>query len=141
MTKWYGSIQNRLDENKMFCDKIEKGTLLTEYFYSDCHPYEVVEVISQTHVKVRSLDHKAVGSHMSNEWELISNENNPILELKKRYGFWNWVKHWKKEDLETCYIFPGDRVYNKLITEGKAVEYRRANISFGIGEYYYDYTF
>lgn len=140
MTKWYGSIQNRLEENKMFCNKIEKGTLLTEYFYSDCHPYEVVEVINQNHVYVRALDYKSVGPAMSNTWELVSNPNNKTLELKKRYGFWNWVKRWKKEDLKTCYVFPKNKIYDKLIKDGVATEYIRTNISFGVGEYYYDYT-
>lgn len=45
--KWYGSLNNRLEENKMFCEEIKVGTGLTEYFYSDRHPYEVVKVIDQ----------------------------------------------------------------------------------------------
>ncbi len=116
--KWYGSLNNRIDENKMFCDKIEVGTAMTEYFWSDRHPYEVVKVISQTHIFVRELDHKAIGEPMSNTWELKSNENNPVIELKKRYGYWNWVEK-----------------------NGCKTVYRRTNVSFGVAEYYYDYEF
>ena len=33
--KWYGSLNNRLEENRQFCEKIEVGTGVTEYMYSD----------------------------------------------------------------------------------------------------------
>ena len=43
--KWYGSINNRLEENKNL--EVEKvvGGLLTEFSYSDRHPYEIVQVL------------------------------------------------------------------------------------------------
>lgn len=82
--KWYGSLQNRFEENKMYCNSIEVGTGMTEYFYSDRKPYEVTEVIDQKHVKVRSMDHKNVGGAYSNEWELTSNENNPVRMITRR---------------------------------------------------------
>ena len=139
--KWYGSLNNRIEENKMFCDKIEVGTGMTEYSWSDREAYEVVEVVNQNHVYVRKLDHKAIGEPMSNEWELISNPNNKVRELKFRYGSWNWVKNWIKEDLKNCIMFPAHKVYDELMKTGKAKEYSKANVSFGVAEYYYDYEF
>ena len=142
MSKWYGSLNNRIDENKMFCKKIEVGTGMTEYFYSDRRPYEVVEVVNQNHIKVRELDHRHIGNgSMDNEWELVSNPNNPVKEVKKRYGYWNWVRHWTKKDLEKCVFFPKDKVYDEIMKTGKGVEYTRTNVSFGVAEYYYDYSF
>ena len=32
MAKWYGSINNRLEEDKQFCPVIEVGTGMTEYY-------------------------------------------------------------------------------------------------------------
>ena len=39
--KLCGSLNNRLEENRMFCDTIEVGTGMTEYLYSDRHAYEL----------------------------------------------------------------------------------------------------
>ena len=44
--KWYGSLNNRLDEGKTFGD-IKVGTGVTEMCWSDRHPYEVVEIIDE----------------------------------------------------------------------------------------------
>ena len=41
--KLYGSLNNRLEENHMFCDVIEVGTDMTEYLYTDRHAYEVLK--------------------------------------------------------------------------------------------------
>lgn len=139
--KWYGSLNNRLEENKMYCKNIEEGTLLTEYMYSDCHPYEVVKVIDQKHVLVRSLDHKKKENSeaFDNNWELISNPNNPTKELKFRYGKWNWVSKATKETIKRT-LFIDKKLYDKVMKDGEATVYHQTNISFGKAEYYYDYT-
>ena len=66
---WYGSLNNRLEENRMFCEQIEVGTGMTEYHYSDRDAYEVVAVKDQKHVTVRKYDHRHVGDcAMDNNW-------------------------------------------------------------------------
>ena len=148
-TVWYGSLTNRLEENKMFCEKIEVGTGMTEYYYSDRHPYEVVEVVDQKHIKVRELDHKHIGdSYMDNNWELISNENNAVKVLTKRGNYWYWTVVVTKDildnidEIETRLFLCHNNIdIDKLKEKGKATRYRRANISFGIADYYYDYSF
>ena len=151
---WYGSLNNRLEENKMFCDTIEVGTGMTEYGYSDTYPYEVVEVKDQKHVKVRALDHKLIGEAFTNEWELTSNENNSVRELTKRGNYWYWtvtVTSDILEDLESenaeerfrtqLFLCHNDIDIDKLRQKGKVTKYHRANVSFGIAQYYYDYSF
>lgn len=138
--KWYGSLDNRLEENKMYCEEIKVGTGMTEYSYSDRKAYEVVKVINQNNVLVRELDHKAVGEPMSNEWELISNPNNPVRELKKRYGSWNWVAKVTKENIQRP-PFVDKKIYDEVVQKGSAIIYYKANVSFGVAEYYYDYEF
>lgn len=146
--RWYGSLQNRLEENKMFCDEITVGMGMTEYSYSDRRPYEVVEVIDQKHVKVRELDHKPKGECYSNEWELISNEENPTYLLTKRGKYWyNTVKVTSDiltddMDINTMLFLAHNGISEEeLRKKGKVTRYHRMNVSFGVADYYYDYSF
>ena len=161
--KLYGSLNNRMEENKMYCKEIEVGTGMTRYDYSDRHAYEVVKVIDQTNVFVREYDHELVGEPMSNQWKLVSNENNTVIELKLKNGVWyrvieytkelwlNNAKNMAKENTDKiesyynyCKAMSGltDKEKEK-IENGKAVKKLRkfGNVSFGVAEYYYDYEF
>lgn len=124
--KLYGSITNRLEENKMYCDEIKVGTPATQYLWSDTHAYEVVEVINQKHIFVRRLNAKRVDkNYMSEcqEYEYSSSNARPI-ELKKMKHGWKEVRHYTD-------------------SEGKDHTYttEKWNISFGIAQEYYDYSF
>ena len=145
MSKWYGSVNNRVDENKMFCKEIKVGTGMTEYSYSDREAYEVVEVKDQKHIKVRRYDHKHIGNgEMDNNWELVSNPNNPVSEIVKRGNYWYWASHWTQETLKNPLIaIVPDKVYRELCENKKdsCTVYTRANVSFGVADYYYDYEF
>ena len=146
---WYGNLTNRLEENRIFCEEITVGTGLTEYYYSDRHPYEVVEVKDQKHVYVRELDHKHVGDGcMDNNWELVSNENNSIRMLTKRGKYWYWTVVVTKDILanidkiETLVFLCHNNIdVEQLKTKRKITRYHRANVSFGVADYYYDYEF
>lgn len=144
--KWYGSVNNRIEENHQFCDEIKVGTGMTEYFWSDTRAYEVVDVVDQKHVYVREYDHKLKGGAYSNDWELISNENKPVRYLTKRGKYWYWTL--------TLYAFMMDGTWESdlflaqygitkedLLKRGKVTRYTRANVSFGIARYFYDYEF
>ena len=146
--RWYGNLTNRFEENRMFCEKIEIGTGMTEYSYSDRHPYEVVEVIDQKHVKVRKLDHRHIGDGcMDNNWELFSNENNSIKTLTKRGNYWYWTITVTKEILDndnietSLFLCHNGISADRLREKGKITKYNRANVSFGVADYYYDYEF
>ena len=146
--RWYGSVQNRLEENNQFCDEIRVGTGMTEYSYSDRHPYEVIEVIDQKHVMVRGLDHKPIGEAYSNDWLLVSNLDNPVLLMTKRGKYWyNTVKVTSdilKEDMDwetSLFLIHNGISEDELRKKGKVTRYHRMNVSFGKAEYYYDYSF
>lgn len=153
MGRWYGSLDNRIEENRQFCETIEVGTGMTEYSWSDCHAYEVIEVTDQKHVKVREYDHKHVGGvPMTNNWELISNEENPTMSLVKRGKFWYSTSTITPEEAKE--ILEGNDIDAKLwachnnfdleeiIASGKKkTAYHRKNVSFGVARYYYDYEF
>lgn len=101
MTKLYGSLQNRMEENKQFCEEIVVGTGVTEYYYSDRDAYEVIEVIDQKHVTIRKYDHVHVGDGcMDNNWKLVSNVDNPTYDLVKRGKYWYSVLSVTPEDAQ-----------------------------------------
>ena len=150
-SNWSGSLQNRLLENKQFVKEIKVGDGVSEYFYSDVHPYEVIAVKDQKHITIRKMDHKAAGPCYTNEWELISNEHNPVYELTKRGKYWYRVYKITSEEMES--ILSGDDIDQKLALchigfdrdvvrkNGKQTKYIKMNISIGHAEYYYDYSF
>lgn len=145
---WYGSINNRLEENRMYCNEIVVGTGVTEYYWSDRHPYEVVEVMDQKHVKVREMGHKATHINgFANEWELFSDEKKPIKMLTKRGKYWYWTVTvtkdiFENDDIDTMLFLAHNNInVDKLKEKGKVTRYHRANVSFGVAEYYYDYEF
>lgn len=148
MSKWYGSLNNRLEENRMFCDEIKIGTGMTEYSYSDREAYEVIAVADQKHVTVRRYDHKLKGGAYSNDWELISNPNNSEIEMVKRGDYWYQAVTVTREMVdkelsidERLYLAMNDFDINKIKEKGKQTKYHRMNVSFGAAEYYYDYEF
>lgn len=161
--KLYGSLTNRLEEGKQFCEEITVGTGMTEYLYSDRHAYEVIEVTDQKHVTVREYDHKHVGEPFTNDWELISNPNNPARKLERRGNTWYWTQTVTAADVQD--ILDCDSVYSnddssnpdllykrhalrmagfdldKIVAKGKQTKRGKANVSFGKAEYYYDFEF
>ena len=145
--RWYGSLDNRLEENRQFCEVIEVGTGATEYFYSDRRAYEVVEVRDQKHVSIREYDHKAIGEGFTNKWELISNENNPVIDLVKRGDRWYrevtaTVEDVNSEDINVrLWVYHNGFDVEKIRKNGKQTKYHKIDISFGIADYYYDYSF
>ena len=149
MAKWYGSVQNRIEENKMFTDEIKVGTGVTEYSWSDREAYEVIEVRDQKHVTIRRYDHKHIGKFWAdNEWELISNPDNPTIDLVKRGKYWYSEVTCTKDYLDslTDEMDKARLVINgfdldKVREKGKQTKYYRMNVSFGKADYYYDYEF
>lgn len=156
--KWYGSLQNRLEENKMFTDEITVGTGMTEYFYSDRKAYEVTEVTDQKHIKVRRYDVKRAddyGMSDAQTWTLISNPENGESMMTKRGNYWYWTvvitadmvrnldeDNLTAEDLDLI-LFLAHNNTNKaeVMEKGKVTRYHKATVSFGIADYYYDYSF
>lgn len=126
--KLYGSLSNRLDENGYYngtYNNIQVGTLCTEYLWSDRHAYEVVEVKDQKHIKIRRL--KAIrtdnyGMSDLQHYDYERDETNPIKELQLFKSGWKEIRYsaWK---------------------DNKRLGSVKINISFGIADEYYDYSF
>lgn len=88
MTRWYGSLQNRLEERSK-PKKPEIGMGCTEMWYSDREAYEVVRIKDDRHVVVRELKCKLIGSYYDQEYEYESDPNGreKTLFLTKK-GVW-----------------------------------------------------
>lgn len=147
-SKWYGSLQNRLEENQQFCSEITVGMGVTEYHWSDREAYEVVEVTDQKHVKIRRLDHKLIGGAYSNQWELTSNKANPTYDLVKRGKYWYYTSTLTKAELEQITdkekrlrLAVAGFDFDKVMEKGKQTKLSKANVSFGKADYYFDYEF
>lgn len=155
MGKMYGNLMNRLAEGNQFVEEIKVGDGVTEYFYSDRKAYEVVAVEDQKHISIREYDVKAIGEAMSNNWELISNEENSVIDLVKRGSFWYTVSIATLEDLERLNKARENRddvefqlwwchnrfEADKVLKNGFQKRYHKKNISIGVADYYYDYSF
>lgn len=160
--KWYGSIDNRMEEGRQFCDEIKVGTGVTEYYWSDRHAYEVIAVKDQKHITIRKYDTEPDGEPMSNKWKLVSNKENPEIELTKRGKYWYTTTTATIEDVEKIDSYRradgkielNDENFNygmwfirnefdpeKIRKNGKQVRYHKMNISIGKASYYYDYEF
>ena len=151
MAKWYGSLNNRLEEGKQFCPEIKVGTGMTEYGYSDRHAYEVIAVRDQKHVTVREYDHVHVGDGcMDNNWELVSNPDNATKDMVKIGDVWYYTltitaadldKLLAQDDCALLRLAVGGWDVEKIRTKGKQTKRWKANVSFVVARYYYDYEF
>lgn len=167
--KLYGSLNNRLDENKKYCKEIKVGTYATKYYYTDRRAYEVVEVINQEHIKIRRLNAIRIDNNgMSDcqDYRFESDLNNPIEELKVVRNKWNEVityapievlkerakENFKHEARTEKNIMNMVRWYCKEMTAkqwekylaGQDIKVNRkldCGISFGVADEYYDYCF
>lgn len=147
MSKLYGSLQNRIEEDKMYCSEIKVGTGMTEYSWSDRTAYEVTKVVDQKHVYVRRYIAEHVGEAFENSWKLISDQNAPEQLIVRRGNFWYWANTCTKETLDAAdaehrlYIALAGFDTSVIAAKGKQTKYRRAKVSFGTADYYYDYEF
>lgn len=152
--RWYGSLDNRIEENRLYCDKIEVGTGATIYSWSDRHPYEVIDVKDQKHVTIREMEHrrKAGAIDYSNDWDLLSDESKPHIDVVKRGKYWYQTTTITPEEAKRIidendidgriWACQNDFILDDVILSGKnKTKYHRINISFGVCEYYYDYSF
>ena len=86
--RWYGSLQNRLEEN---CKglKPEVGMGVTEMLWSDREPWEIVAVKDERHITVRRMKAKCKNWFAGDWEEATPDENGSLAELfKTKKGQW-----------------------------------------------------
>lgn len=168
--KEIGNLTNRLEENAYYngtFNNIKVGTPCTIYLYSDRHAYEVIEVKSQEHLVIRQL--KAIrtdnyGMSDAQNYRYESDPTNEGEEIKLTKNGWMRVNTFNKEGFEKCVNNllqdakneEGAREFatfywRRCLTEkqfekvlaGKEITklQGKVNISFGIADEYFDYSF
>ena len=158
--KLEGSLVNRLYENQQFVEEIKVGMGATEYFYSDRHAYEVVEVKDQKHISIRRYDARLTDGAYSNNYKLISNEKNPIRNLVYRNNRWyeefvikfdNYKNIYEKyhnnqsytedEFCQAIWLANHNISLEQLKQKQIMKKYHKTNISIGIADEHYDWSF
>lgn len=148
--KWYGSVQNRIEERMNDSNNITVGMGVTEFRWSDREAYEVIEVEDQKHITIRRLDHIHVGGAYENSWELLSNPENPSIKVVKRGNYWYTFATVTEEDVADYESWDIDHKLwlihwgfdlQHIREKGKQTKYSKMNIRVGRAEYYYDYEF
>lgn len=136
-------------EGMEFEGPIVVGTGVTEYIGSDRYAYEVIDVRDQKHVTIRRLDHVHTGDGcMDNNWELWSDDSNPVYDLVKYGDLWYWSVTVTssdldaiKDDCDLIHLRINGFDPDKIRTKGKQTKRSKANVWFGRARYYYDYEF
>lgn len=168
--KFYGSLNNRIDENRYFGNtygKIAPGTPCTVYLYTDRHAYEVIEVKSQTNLIIRRLKAVRTDNFGMSDAQNYRYESNPTAkaeEIKLTKNGWRYVSTFNREGFAKCVNNLMQDAGNKeaaeklatffwrrnltdkqfaKVMEGKEVTklQSKVNISFGVADEYYDYSF
>ena len=127
---WHGSVYNRIAENmKMPAPQIGMG--VTQLLYTDRHPFEVIEILSEKKIKIREMKAQRIDHNGISDCQEYSYHHKPDGEVKTLVfinGKWrDLVKELQNDE-------------NQKFVE---VETRRLGSSgwlLGKSEYYYDFT-
>lgn len=169
MSKWYGSLTNRLEEGQNFTGReIRVGDDITEYLWSDRHCYYVVGVESQKKIMVRPYytcaDHEKPGGMGHQDWLYFKtwDEMNKYLSKFRSEYFKEgehrdepdpqvWVfryNKWQREFTHTgvdekhmAYCTKREQEFNKKHGYFKTYCDLSGRVSFGVLDYYYDWEF
>jgi len=166
MTRWYGSVQNRIEEGRQLVPQIEVGTDITMYLWSDRTCYYVTEVTDQKHIKVRPYrviaDRSKTGGMGHQNWLYFKTNADADAYLKQyfpdhvdcgfeqpeeswafRYG--NWYHEWvyTAEDLPNVKDWMTEKEVQKLMNGKTVTKYSALSgrVSIGVRNYHYDWEF
>ena len=164
MSKWYGSLSNRLEEGKNFLGRdIEIGDDITMYLWSDRHCYYITEIVSRKPLKIKvrpyyvCTDKEKAHGMGHQDWKYFKTlkafheyTGIPVQEVNgELYEEETWTVRygkWKKEFKHTEMEYPDtytQRERDSFKKNGYFYTYHElsGNISFGVRDYYYDWEF
>lgn len=163
--KWYGSVDNRIEEGHNFTGReLQAGDDITMYMWSDRYCYWIEEVIDQKRIKVRRYyvcaDHEKATGMGHQEWMYFKtwDEENEYLckffpdhhkqgEHRDEPEAETWVfrnNKWKREFTHTNPDWIDNKTQQKEFDKhGCFHSYANlsGSVSFGKRSYYYDWEF
>lgn len=157
MAKLYGSLCNRIEENKNYTGReIKEGDDITMYYWSDRHCYFITKVIDQKHIFVKEYeviaDREKVGGMGHQNWLYFKTKKeanhymNTHMTPEELASFGTYDED-PKESSEQEWVFrygKWNRVLHKdyLGNDLSKPRYEKLQpISFGVRSYYYDWEF
>ena len=169
MSKWYGNLNNRIEEGQNFTGReIRIGDDITEYLWSDRHCYYVTEVIDQKHIKVKPYhvchDKSKEGGMGHQNWAyfktgrefdeycnhtpLRTEEEYTLMDKEETWVFrYNkWMREWTIRENSPEFLgrtFCTEKEIASLDKKGYYKSYSNLSgkVSFGVRDYYYDWEF
>ena len=170
MSRWYGSVNNRIREGKNYLQReLKVGDDITMYLWSDRLCFYITDVVNQKHIKVQRYqvcaDHSKESGIGHQDWLYFktTKEYNEYINSRSilkdklptdvkepepenwvfRYGKWKEMITLNIKDTPKVYMNMTDK-QKKDFEEGKDVHIYKdllGSISFGVREYYYDWSF
>ena len=158
--RWYGNVINRIEEGKKV-PEIKEGTDITMYYWSDRTCYWVEKVDNQKRIHVREYyvcaDHSQPGGMGHQDWKYFKTKDsmNQYLDLYFPGTYTGhieepeaetWVyryNKWKREVTFTEDNYCDEKELKSLNEKGYYKRYYdlSGKISFGVRNYYYDWSF
>lgn len=150
--KWYGGLVNRMQEGCQY-GEIKVGTGVTRNDYSDRYPFEVVKVIDQKHIFIRSclakrVDHNGLSENQQYEYTLV-----PYEQCIMTQQYYDDIRNPMTQDY-VYFSHLGKRQQNKILKMklGDVVDDNNIELKWnekkgwgrytiGVKEMYYDPTF
>lgn len=126
MAKLYGSLTNRLEENKNYTHReLRAGDDITMYYWSDRKCYFIIRVVNEKHIFVKPYevvaDQEKEGGMGHQNWLYFKSVKecndylnkfgkgtslpvfeNPEEEWMFRYGKWQQVRRYNKDTWQNC---------------------------------------
>ena len=152
MSKLYGSLDNRFNENKNFTHRdIQVGDDITMYWWSDRTCYYITKVINQKHIFVKKYciiaDHHKPGGIGHQDWiyfKTCKEEQEYTNRCVEEGLLPDYCKHNLSEIQEYSeeeWVFRYNHWYSISYRNGVKIYTRLQPISFGVRDYYYDWEF
>lgn len=160
MGKIYGNLMNRLEEGRSFAP-IQVGTDITMYHWSDRDCYYVTRVVDEKHIFVKEYrvvaDHEKDGGMGHQNWLYFKSNKEaqdylrrffpdtpesdyeaPEQEWVFRYG--KWMRCYTITNQRACFTERERKAFQK---DGCFKRYYNlpGDVSFGVRNYYYDWSF
>lgn len=155
MSKWYGNLDNRLEEGQNFTGReLQVGDDITMYMWSDRHCYYITEVENEKRIKVKPYfvcaDKSKPGGMGHQDWVYFKDPAEYARYIKcenRQFGAREgiWVYRYGKWVEEVRYTENPHSEREKKSLENKGYFCRYfalpGQVSFGIRDYYYDWEF
>ena len=164
MSKWYGSVDNRIEEGRNYTGReIREGDDVTMYLWSDRHCYYVTEVVNQKYIKVKPYyvcaDKSKPGGMGHQDWmyfktlreydEYLNHEprsDEDYAELDREETWVFRYNKWQSQHYHFGAPHPqalSERERKSLDKNGYYITYLDliGKVSFGVRDYYYDWEF